>query len=351
MGTITRGAKAGGGTNFNSGQTIDPAEVNTDFNTIVTELNGLLDDGNLETATLPGAKSLRFTEISAPSSPSSNDLLVYAKDLGGVSTLYTKDSAGTETALTGSSMPRSYLAGLGLSQAVDTDHDITVAAGAARDSTNAADMVLASAITKQIDAAWAVGTNAGGLDTGAVGNATWYHLWLIKRSDTGVVDALFSTSVSAPTMPTSYDYRRRIGAVLTDGAANIIAFTQVGDSFLWTTPILDLTADATEAATLRTLSVPLGVAVEAIYNVVTDWSAAEQVLYLSCPDQADVAPSQSAAPLGQLSNEGAGDQPMRQVVTRTNTSSQIRTRAIGTFDGNALNIATLGWYDTRGRDS
>ena len=36
MGTIARGSKAGGGTNFNSGQTIDPAEVNTDFNTAYT---------------------------------------------------------------------------------------------------------------------------------------------------------------------------------------------------------------------------------------------------------------------------------------------------------------------------
>ena len=40
MATIARTAKAGGGTNFNSGQTIDPDEVNTDFNTIVTEVNG-----------------------------------------------------------------------------------------------------------------------------------------------------------------------------------------------------------------------------------------------------------------------------------------------------------------------
>jgi hypothetical protein len=95
MGTIARGTKAGGGTNFNSGQVIDPDEVNDDFNTIVTEVNGALDDANIETATIPGAKSLRFTEISAPSSPSSNDLLVYANDRSTVTTLYSKDSGGT----------------------------------------------------------------------------------------------------------------------------------------------------------------------------------------------------------------------------------------------------------------
>lgn len=100
MATIARGAKAGGGTNFNSGQTIDPAEVNDDLNTLYTEVNANLDDGNIETATIPGAKSLRFTEISTPSTPSSNDLLLYAKDYGGVSSvLYTVDAAGTEQAL------------------------------------------------------------------------------------------------------------------------------------------------------------------------------------------------------------------------------------------------------------
>jgi hypothetical protein len=96
MGTVSRVAKAGGGTNFNSGQTIDPAEVNNDFNTVFNEINGLLDDGNIETATIPGAKSLRFTEISAPANPSANDLLLYSKDNSGRTRLYHRDSAGLE---------------------------------------------------------------------------------------------------------------------------------------------------------------------------------------------------------------------------------------------------------------
>jgi hypothetical protein len=92
-------------------------------------------------------------------------------------------------------------------------------------------MRLAAAITKQIDAAWAVGTDAGGLDTGSVGNNTIYGVWLIKRSDTGVVDVLFSTSFTSPTMPTDYDRKRLIAAVRTDGSANVAAYTQSGDFF------------------------------------------------------------------------------------------------------------------------
>jgi len=99
MGTIARGTKAGGGTNLNTGQANNAAELNTDFNTIVTEINGALDDANVETATIPGAKSLRFTEVSTPSNPSSNDLLVYAKDQGTRTRLVSHDSAGFDTIL------------------------------------------------------------------------------------------------------------------------------------------------------------------------------------------------------------------------------------------------------------
>ena len=42
-------------------------------------------------------------------------------------------------------------------------------------------------VVKRLDAAWAVGTNQGGLDTGAEGVSTWYHLWLIKRTDWSAV--------------------------------------------------------------------------------------------------------------------------------------------------------------------
>lgn len=86
MGTIARGTKAGGGTNLNSGQVADPAEVNLDFNTAYTEINGALDDTNIETATIPGAKSLRFTGIAAPSAPSTGDLLLYLSTTGVLST-------------------------------------------------------------------------------------------------------------------------------------------------------------------------------------------------------------------------------------------------------------------------
>lgn len=156
------------------------------------------------------------------------------------------DNSGTDT------LPQNYRSDLTLSSGADTDHDITVAAGEARDAADTEDMVLASALTKQIDAAWSVGNDQGGLDTGTVAADTTYYVWLIKRTDTGVVDALFSTSGTSPTLPTNYDKKRQIGRLVTDSSANIdIGTIAVG----WPTMLAALPSNAQLTAIANTLSV------------------------------------------------------------------------------------------------
>lgn len=147
----------------------------------------------------------------------------------------------------GGSLPKSYLAGFVLSNnSGDPANDIDIAAGECRDATDAADMVLAGALTKRLDAAWTVGTNQGGLDTGSIADAV-YAVWLIKRPDTGVVDALFSTSFSSPTMPASYDHKRLIGAIARV-SGSIKAFTQYGEFFRYTTEIQDASGSSAASA-------------------------------------------------------------------------------------------------------
>lgn len=129
-------------------------------------------------------------------------------------------------------VPFNYIAGLITSNDVsDLDHDIAIAPGVARSGDDSTNMTLAAILTKQIDAAWAVGDDAGGLDTGSVAVNTLYAVWLIKRPDTGVVDALFSTSFTSPTLPANYSNLRLIGAVWTDSSSNIYAYIQSGDYF------------------------------------------------------------------------------------------------------------------------
>lgn len=252
-------------------------------------------------------------------------------------------------------MPRGYLAGLQLANnGTDPTNDIDIAVGAARDGANSADMVLASALTKQLDAAWAVGNNAGGLDTGAVGNNT-YHVWLIKRADTGVVDALFSLSASSPTMPANYTLKRRIGSIVRTGAA-IKAFSQQGDEFLWNAAVLDVNqTNPGTAAVLRTLTIPTGIKVLARVRASVYFAAAvgqRPALLLTSPDESDQAPSSTAAPWneGNYFSDTDSSQPATVREIRTNTSGQIRSRQT-TSDGNTkFALATYGWVDRRGRD-
>jgi hypothetical protein len=239
-------------------------------------------------------------------------------------------------------LPRSYLAGLGTSNGTDTDHDIDIAAGECFDNSTSESMVLSSAITKQIDAAWAVGTGTGGLDTGTVAANTWYYVWSIKRTDTGVVDALFSTSSSSPTMPTNYTVKRRIGAVLTNSSANILGFQQEGDEFLWDDPPLTLNGSGNSSGTNLTMDVP-ALTVTAIFNIMYAGDAS----YWSTPAVNNEAASITAAPLASQRGATTGNMATGPLKVRTNSSGQVRHREDGT---STLRVATLGWIDRRGRD-
>jgi hypothetical protein len=105
----------------------------------------------------------------------------------------------------------------------DAAHDIDVTAGTCIDETGARFMTLASDITKQIDAAWVVGTNQGGMDSGTVQGNSFYSIWVINRSDTDVTDVIFSSiHRTNPVYPTGYDFCRRIGTLYTDASANIV---------------------------------------------------------------------------------------------------------------------------------
>ena len=139
-------------------------------------------------------------------------------------------------------VPTNYVGGLLTSNDVsDIIHDIAIAPGIARSADDTTSLRLASILTKQIDAAWAVGDDAGGMDTGAVAGDTLYAIWLIKNPTTGVVDALFSLSFSAPTMPAGYTKKRLIAAVLTQSTSQIIPYVQSGDFFQYmASPIVDI---------------------------------------------------------------------------------------------------------------
>jgi hypothetical protein len=237
----------------------------------------------------------------------------------------------------------------------DPDNDIDIGAGVATvtDGTNWR-AVRTTGLTKRLDASWAVGTNQGGLDgsessAGTPDVSTWYHVWLIMRSDTGVVDVLFSESATAPTMPANYDFKRRIGSVYNDSSGNIRKFAQCGDWFTWRDGrILDLnTSSPATSWTAVALSVPLGVkTMPIVIPQLAHSGAANTTWYLAHGDQAD--PSEGV--FEAYHNLSSGNIIFAQFTgVRTDTSSQVKYKAANTENLSAFVIKTCGWIDPRGK--
>lgn len=161
-------------------------------------------------------------------------------------------------------LPKGYINGLTMSNNVsDTSNDLDIAAGECVDSTGLFLLTRAAVLTKRLDATWSVGSGGGGLDTGVKGNSQTYFVHLIRNPSTGVVDALFSLSATAPTMPVGYTIRRRIGIILTDGSGNIRAFYQRGTTYILP-PGIDSDIGFTSTSTLYSVTgIPSGIEVEA----------------------------------------------------------------------------------------
>lgn len=239
-----------------------------------------------------------------------------------------------------------FLHGLAISNSlVDVTNDLVVAAGKCRSGDDDADMVLAAALTKRLDAAWVVGTNQGGLDTGSKAVSTWYHIWLIKRTDGSAVDALFSLSATAPTMPSNYTYKRRIGAVRTTTGGAITAFKQYGDEFRFNAIPLDVdVSDSSTTAALRTLTVPPNTTAIILAYQAKGGTAIGH-LFTAVAETDEVANISSRVSL--VNAAGADGVAAGEFRIPADASSQIRTTA--TAASCVLRIRTRGWVDTRGR--
>jgi hypothetical protein len=113
----------------------------------------------------------------------------------------------------------------------DAEHDLDIGASRLWVSNGTDELLIDfAARIKRIDAAWAAGTNQGGLDTGTVANNTWYYVYAIYNPTTNVADYLLSASATSPTLPSGYIYSRFLcaeiaAAVRTNSSANILAMT------------------------------------------------------------------------------------------------------------------------------
>lgn len=96
-------------------------------------------------------------------------------------------------------------------------------------------------------------SGADGLDTGSVAASTCYFVWVIAKAD-GTVAGLFSTSSTAPTLPSGYGFKRLVGAVITSSSSNLPRFRQSNETVLYQTYNIILGTGSAGSATQITTS-------------------------------------------------------------------------------------------------
>ena len=284
----------------------------------------------------------------------------FATDVAG-GTLYTDNGSAwvaVAPGVTGGIIYTDQLTGLGLSFSSGTVLGIAAGAAASADATiaNRVLMTLASAFTKTT-AAWAVGTGNGGLATGvAIAATTWYHVFLIQRTDTLVVDVAFDTSVTganiAANTNAAYTKLRRIGSFLSGSGSTIVSFTQDSDYFRWTVSVLDVnTTNPGTAGVAQTLaSVPIGITVFPILNILlTLGPASASSLYLSDIAANNESPSTTVAPLSTLVAQLSEVRTATLSNIRTDTLARIRYNLTFSDASTIVRMVTVGWIDRRGR--
>jgi len=168
--------------------------------------------------------------------------------------------------------------------------------------------------------------------------------------------ASFSTTIA---LPAGWQAYRRIGSIRTDASGQIRSFIQLGDRFDFLSPVKDVSDSAqSTAGTLRTLSVPVDVQVEAILNVravkvnsqvavhVYPSSLSDPTLTLAgaAAGTGGVDPSLS----GFAGTSGTTSAGATQLRVPTNTLGQVKS--ISSVATTILEITTMGWIDRRGRD-
>lgn len=234
-----------------------------------------------------------------------------------------------------------YIYGLTTSNDTDAAHDIAIAAGGCRDSSNTVNIILSSPTVKQIDASWAVGSGAGGLFSGTVGNNTWYYVFVIRKDSDGSIDAGFDTSITAANKPAGYTYYRRVGAVLTDGSANIIKFIQQnGNEFIWDVVVQSAyTNNPGTSRVLVTMAAPPSSIVITNGEVYCP-AAAGVALLMTSPSATDSTPTVN---LFDAYTYYGGTTVIKNI--RSDSSSRIGYRVDVSSTNVTVMVHTVGWID------
>ncbi len=216
---------------------------------------------------------------------------------------------------------------------------LDIAAGSRPDSTFTV-QITGTAFTKNTTGTFVAGTGNAGMGTGlTVAANTWYHVFAIIHS--GSYDVYFDTSTTAANAPAGTTAHRYIGSFLTDASANILAFTQYGQQFIWGAYYVDLTqgqggSSSPTTATAVTVHTPPG--------FTTTLIAIVELLAATTGDSINFyAPTSTLLYLTYNGTTASGPGFRQQAMLPTNASSQVFYSVSATNDG--AQILTVGYIN------
>jgi hypothetical protein len=257
-----------------------------------------------------------------------------------------------------SATPKGYIWGMELSNNVaDVSHDIDVSAGTCRDSTDTVTMKLDAAFTKLLDNngganGWVAGTDDDGRPVGVDLNGNiWYHVFIVYKTSGGLTDIGFDTDIDATNLlaDSGYDYYRRLGAVKTNGSANILQFEQHADNFEFLTP--EKTYDVNDPGTgIITVEIDAPLDIVTLASVVFSFNTqggTAKALIAGHGNTVSLTPSATAPADIQINDTSEiGNVEVRLF---TDLLSQIKYSINLSSGSETVKIETRGWIDDRGR--
>jgi hypothetical protein len=186
-------------------------------------------------------------------------------------------------------------------------------------------------------------SGAGGLDTGAEASSTWYAIWLIYNPTTATVKAMLSTSFTAPTMPSGYTKKRRVGAIRNGAGSDFLKIVQRGDLCLYleegnSAPTLVLSAGSATTFT--------DVAMSAVVPTVS--RRAWLTLILSIPSATVslfVRPNGSALATPNTRVRCIANDILNSQMFVETDAAQVIEYKLGASVGGVANIEVLGYID------
>lgn len=221
-------------------------------------------------------------------------------------------------------------------------------------------MTLSSSLTKQSDAAWAAGDNAGAMDTGSRVASTVHYFWMVMDVTNSLVDVIMSVSNSSPTLPSGYTKKRLIGATYNvSGGGGLVSFRQAptsfGGNYCEFTNITNTIGLSINVANLGTTETEYTVTALPQFasskqrsmtfyaNVRLDHASAQAMLLVSSGDVTLETPSQTLKPLAIARMPAAGVDSIGQLLLTATYDAKIVAISSDTNTTFAVKIQGFYW--------